>query len=160
MNRYLVFTDCFFSRLSTTKIITHVNISIKNYEVDYDKHSHDEYAYEDGAVQINGHPQSQPQHPTWNQGHHFAQGDYTYTSLGTEKSTETNDFSTDEYESKPYPQGNNNHVEYNRGGGQGDSQTYGDLNTRKPFQVSKLVHHSSFAKVTIESQVCFILHLI
>ncbi|XP_044048971.1 centrosomal protein of 152 kDa isoform X2 [Siniperca chuatsi] len=112
----------------------------QNYEVDYDQRSHDEYAYEDGAVQINGHqryPQSQPLPHTWNQqpqDHHFPQGDYTYTSIGTEKSTETNDFSTDEYESKPYPQGTNNAVVYNGEGERRDNQNSRDHNERNHFQ--------------------------
>ncbi|XP_049929592.1 centrosomal protein of 152 kDa isoform X3 [Epinephelus moara] len=110
----------------------------QNYEDDYDQHADDEYAYEDGAVQINGHhPQSQPLPHTWNQDHQFNQGDYTYTSMGTEKSTETNDFSVDEYESRPYPQGTNNAVVYNGEGGRRDNQNYGDHNNgRNHFQVS------------------------
>uniref|UniRef100_A0A8C3G0G9 Centrosomal protein 152 n=1 Tax=Cyclopterus lumpus TaxID=8103 RepID=A0A8C3G0G9_CYCLU len=59
----------------------------------------EEYAYEDGAVQNNGH---HPLPNTWNQDHQYTQGDYTYTSMGSEKPTETKDCSTDEYESKPY----------------------------------------------------------
>ncbi|XP_037623199.1 centrosomal protein of 152 kDa isoform X1 [Sebastes umbrosus] len=108
----------------------------QNCEVDYDQRSHDEYAFGDGAVQINGHhPQSQPPPRTWNQDHQFTQGDYSYTSVGTEKSTETNDFSTDEYESKPYPQGTNNAVMYNGDGGRRDNQNYGDPNNgRNHFQ--------------------------
>ncbi|XP_042351484.1 centrosomal protein of 152 kDa isoform X2 [Plectropomus leopardus] len=107
----------------------------QNYEVDYDQHPHDEYPYEDGAVQINGHhPQSQPLPHTWNQDHQFNQGDYTYTSTGTEKSTETNDFSTDDYESKPYPQGTNNAVAHNGDRGCRDNQNYGDHDSRNHFQ--------------------------
>ncbi|XP_039988381.1 centrosomal protein of 152 kDa isoform X2 [Xiphias gladius] len=112
----------------------------QNYEADYDQGSRDEYTYKDGAVQINGHqrhPQSQPLPHTWNQqqeDHQFTQGDYTYTTMGTEKSTETNDFSTDEYESKPYPQGTNNHVDYNGEGGYKEKQIHGDHNTRNHFQ--------------------------
>uniref|UniRef100_UPI003AABA4B4 centrosomal protein of 152 kDa n=1 Tax=Centroberyx gerrardi TaxID=166262 RepID=UPI003AABA4B4 len=111
----------------------------ENYEIDYGQGpDHDEYAYEDGAVQINGHashPQNRPLPHTWNQQSQFNQGDYTYTSMGTEKSTEANDFSTDEYESKPYPQGANNPVEYDGEGGRRDKQTYGEQNnTRKHFQ--------------------------
>ncbi|XP_026221350.1 centrosomal protein of 152 kDa isoform X2 [Anabas testudineus] len=90
-----------------------------------------------GAVQVNGHQShshSQPLPHTWNQDHPFTQGDNTYTSMGTDHSTETNDFSTDEYESKPYPQGNNNHMQYNRGGGQGDKQNHGDHNCRNHFE--------------------------
>ncbi|XP_073329008.1 centrosomal protein of 152 kDa isoform X2 [Pagrus major] len=104
----------------------------QNYEVEYDQHSHDEYGYEDGAAQINGHrshPQSQPLPHTWNQqsqDHQFTQGDYTYTSMGTEKSPETSDFSTEEYGAKQYPQGANNGVVYNGEGGRRDNQNYGD----------------------------------
>ncbi|XP_029290600.1 centrosomal protein of 152 kDa isoform X2 [Cottoperca gobio] len=107
----------------------------QNCEVDNDQRSHDEYAYEDEAVQINGHyPQSQPLPHTWNQDHQFTRGDYSYTSIGTEKSTETNDFSTDEQESKPYPQDTNNAVVYNGEGGRRDDQNYGDqINGRKHF---------------------------
>ncbi|XP_045893647.1 centrosomal protein of 152 kDa isoform X2 [Micropterus dolomieu] len=104
----------------------------QNYEVDFDQRSHDEYAYEDGAAPISGHrshPQSQPLPHTWNQqpqDHQFTQGDYTYTSIGTEKSTETNDFSTNEYDSKSYPQGTNNAVVYNGEVGRRDN-----LNSRE-----------------------------
>ncbi|XP_059192058.1 centrosomal protein of 152 kDa [Centropristis striata] len=108
----------------------------QNHDVDYDQRSHDEYAYEDRAVQINGHhPQTQPPPHTWNQDHQFTQGDYTYTSIGTEKSTETNDFSADEYESKPYPPGTNNAVMYNGEGEHRDIQNYGEHNNaRNHFQ--------------------------
>lgn len=115
-----------------------VTIILKSYEVGYDQRPHDEYAHQAGAVQTNGNhrpPQSQPLPHTWSQDHQFTQGDYTYTSIGTDNSTETNNFSTDEYESKPYPQGTNNHVEHNRGHGQGDKQNHGDHNTRNNFQV-------------------------
>ncbi|KAF1386852.1 hypothetical protein PFLUV_G00099160 [Perca fluviatilis] len=95
----------------------------QNCEVDYAQRSHDEYAYEDGAVQINGyHPQSQPLPHTWSQDHPFTQGDYIYTSIGTEKSTETS--LTDEYESKPYPQVTNTAVVYNGEGEHGDNQNH------------------------------------
>ncbi|XP_044212391.1 centrosomal protein of 152 kDa [Thunnus albacares] len=110
----------------------------QNYEVDYDQGSH-EYAYEDGEVQINGHqchPQTQPLPRTWNQqsqDHHFTQ-DYMHTSMGTENSTETNDFSTDEM-SNPYPQTTNNPVEYNGEGGRRDNHIYGEHNNaRNHFQ--------------------------
>ncbi|GAA6221499.1 centrosomal protein of 152 kDa [Lates japonicus] len=112
----------------------------QNYEADYDQGSHDDYAYGDGAAQINGHqrhPQNQPPPRSWNQqsqDHQFTQGDYTYTSMGTEESTETNDFSTDQYESKPYPQGTNNHVEYNGEGGYRDKQSHEGNNIRNHFQ--------------------------
>ncbi|XP_026167848.1 centrosomal protein of 152 kDa [Mastacembelus armatus] len=109
----------------------------QNYEVDYDQGSRDESAYEDGAVQISGHqrhPPNQPVPHTWNQDHQFTQGDFTYTSMGTEKSTETNDVSADEYEAKPYPQSTKHLVEYNGRGGQRDKQTYGDHNNRNHFQ--------------------------
>lgn len=57
--------------------------------------------------------------------------------MGTEKSTETNDFSTDEYDSKPYTQGTNNAVVYNGGGKYKENQSYGDHNNaRNHFQVS------------------------
>ncbi|XP_071352332.1 centrosomal protein of 152 kDa isoform X2 [Trachinotus anak] len=100
----------------------------QNYEADYDQGP--QYTYEDGAVQINGHqrnPQNQPLPHTWNQqsdNHQFSQGDYTYTSMGADKSAENNDFSTDEYESKPCPQGTNNHVEYNGEEGYMDQQSH------------------------------------
>ncbi|TMS05893.1 Centrosomal protein of 152 kDa [Larimichthys crocea] len=70
---------------------------------------------------------------TWNQQpqDQFAQGDYTYTSMGTEQSTETNDFSTDEYEPKPYPQSTKNAVVYNGEGGRRDNQNYGDHNNAR-----------------------------
>ena len=81
-------------------------------------------------------PQNQPLPHTWNQNHQFTQGDYTYTSIGTEKSTETNDFSA-EYEPEPYIQGTNNAVVYNGEGGRKDNQNYGDPgNGRNHFQVS------------------------
>lgn len=101
----------------------------QNYEAG--QRSHGDYAYGDGAGQINGHH-------TWNQqpqDHQFTQGDYTYTSMGSEKSTDANDFSTDEYESKPYPQGSNNAGVYNEEGGQRDNQNYGNHNNvRNHFQ--------------------------
>uniref|UniRef100_A0A8D3AHA6 Centrosomal protein 152 n=1 Tax=Scophthalmus maximus TaxID=52904 RepID=A0A8D3AHA6_SCOMX len=112
----------------------------QNYEADYDRGGHDEYTYEDGADQINGqqrHAQSQPLPHTWNQpseDHQFTQGDYTYTSMGTEKSTETNEFST-EYEAKPYSQGTDNHLEYNGEGGYRVALSHGDHTTRNHFQV-------------------------
>uniref|UniRef100_A0A667WQ85 Centrosomal protein 152 n=1 Tax=Myripristis murdjan TaxID=586833 RepID=A0A667WQ85_9TELE len=70
-----------------------------------------EYAYGNGA----GHPQSQPLPHTWNQQSEacqFNQGDYKYSSMGTEKSTEVSDFITDKYPSKSYPQGAWNIVQY------------------------------------------------
>ncbi|XP_040893864.1 centrosomal protein of 152 kDa [Toxotes jaculatrix] len=112
----------------------------QNYEADYDQGSHDEYAYEDGALQVNGLrrlPQSQPLPHTWNhqsEDHQFTQGDYTYTNMGTEKCMETNDFSTDDYESKPYPQGTNNHVAYNGEAGYRDKRSHEDHNIRNQFQ--------------------------
>ncbi|XP_068459350.1 centrosomal protein of 152 kDa isoform X2 [Clinocottus analis] len=105
----------------------------QNREVD------EEYAYEDGALQNNGdHPQSQPLPNTWNQEHQYTQGDYTYTSIGSEKSTETNNFSTDEYETKRYPQGTNKAVVYNGEGGCTDIQNYGDHSGRNQFQSAVL----------------------
>lgn len=131
---------CFASKEKISLLVysTNVNVSLKGYEVDYN-HCFNDYAYQVGAVQVNGHQShshSQPLPHTWNQDHPFTQGDNTYTSMGTDHSTETNDFSTDEYESKPYPQGNNNHMQYNRGGGQGDKQNHGDHNCRNHFEVS------------------------
>lgn len=59
--------------------------------------------------------------------------------MGTEQSTETNDFSTDEYEPKPYPQSTKNAVVYNGEGGRRDNQNYGDHNNaRNHFHVSFL----------------------
>ncbi|XP_012779154.3 centrosomal protein of 152 kDa isoform X1 [Maylandia zebra] len=92
----------------------------------YDEGLNNEYAYKDGAARINGHrspPQSQPLPHTWNQDHQFTQADYTCTSMGTDKMTETSDFST-EFESKPYPQGASNHVEYNGERGYIDKQNH------------------------------------
>ncbi|KAK2842417.1 hypothetical protein Q5P01_012617 [Channa striata] len=138
----------------------------QNYEVDYNQHLHEEYNYNDGAVQNNGHPQSQPLPHAWNKDHQFTQGDYTYSSIGTEKS-ETNDLSTEEYESKAYPQGINNHVQYNGGGGQGNKKSYGDHTARNHFQnlnpgagdggvngfkVSFNPHHPAYQPKTINTQ--------
>ncbi|XP_032378967.1 centrosomal protein of 152 kDa isoform X2 [Etheostoma spectabile] len=110
----------------------------QNCEVSYDQRSHDEYAYADGAVQINGyHPQSQPLPHTWSQDDPFTQGDYVYTSIGAEKSTETS--LTDEYESKPYPQVTNTAVVYNGEGEHVDIQNHGDHNKgRNNFQSGAL----------------------
>uniref|UniRef100_UPI0037E7B76E centrosomal protein of 152 kDa n=1 Tax=Semicossyphus pulcher TaxID=241346 RepID=UPI0037E7B76E len=108
----------------------------QNYEVDYDQRSQDQYAYENGAVQ-NNRDQGPPLPHTWNQqsqDHQFSQGDYTYTSVGTEQSTETQDFSTDEYGSKPYPQGTLNGVVFNGEGGHRGIQNYGDQSARNHFQ--------------------------
>uniref|UniRef100_A0A673ADB8 Centrosomal protein 152 n=1 Tax=Sphaeramia orbicularis TaxID=375764 RepID=A0A673ADB8_9TELE len=111
-----------------------------NYEAEYNQHSYKQYVYGDGTAQINGHqiiPQTQPFPHTWNQqseDHQFTQGDYTYTSMGTEKSAESNDFSADDYESKPYPQAANNPVEYNGEGGYRDKQTHEDHKPRNHFQ--------------------------
>nr|XP_019934625.1 PREDICTED: centrosomal protein of 152 kDa [Paralichthys olivaceus] len=105
----------------------------QSYGGDYDQGSHDEYTYEDGADQINGQ-RRQPLPHTWNQqsgDHQFTQGDYTYTSMGTEKSIETNGFST---ESKPYSQESDNHMECNGDGGYRDVQNHGDHNIRNQFQ--------------------------
>nr|XP_046249227.1 centrosomal protein of 152 kDa isoform X2 [Scatophagus argus] len=107
----------------------------QNYEVDYDQGSHDEYSYDDGGAQNNGHrghPQSQPLPHIWNQqDHQFTQGDYSYTSVDTEKST------NEEYESKAYHQGTNNAAVYNGEGGRRDNQNYGDNNNaRNCFQDS------------------------
>ncbi|XP_054865355.1 centrosomal protein of 152 kDa isoform X2 [Amphiprion ocellaris] len=92
----------------------------------FDQGSHNEYAYEDGAVHMNGHQIQPPREHLphiWNQDHQFTQEDYTCTSMGTEKSTETCDFSA-EFESKSYPQNTNNHVEYNGEGGYMDQQSH------------------------------------
>ncbi|KAM3608683.1 uncharacterized protein V6R79_003056 [Siganus canaliculatus] len=76
----------------------------------HEQNCHDEYAYEDGDARMNGrqtHPHNQPLPQTWSQqpqDHQFNQGDYSYTSIGTERSTETNDFPSEEYESRPYSQ--------------------------------------------------------
>ncbi|KAL3061358.1 hypothetical protein OYC64_009524 [Pagothenia borchgrevinki] len=117
----------------------------QNCEPDYDQRSQDEYNYQDGAVQINGHhPQTQPQPQTWNQDHQFTQGDYTYTSIGTEKST--NDFSADEYESKPYPPGTNNPVVFNGEAGRRDDQHYGVHNGINHFPsgaLDRVDHHTA-----------------
>uniref|UniRef100_A0A3Q4BDL0 Uncharacterized protein n=1 Tax=Mola mola TaxID=94237 RepID=A0A3Q4BDL0_MOLML len=94
--------------------------------------SQENYTYDDGGAQTDGlrsHPQSQ----TWSQqsqDHHFTQGDYTYCSVGTEKSTEASDFCADEYESKSYPQGTNKAVMFN-GTGHGDDQNYRNHNDPK-----------------------------
>ncbi|KAM9376046.1 centrosomal protein of 152 kDa [Pholidichthys leucotaenia] len=82
---------------------------VQNFEAEYDQGSHDEYAYEDGVVHINGH-HNYPQSDSWNQNQQYAQGDYSCTSMGTDKVTEASDFSS-EFDSKLYPRGNNNHVE-------------------------------------------------
>lgn len=108
-----------------------MNVSLKDCEVDK------EYAYDDGAVQNNGHhPQIRPLPNTWNQDHQYTQGDYTFTSMGSEKSPETKDFSTDEYESKACAQGSNDAVLYDGEGGRRDIPNYGDHNNgRNKFQV-------------------------
>lgn len=57
--------------------------------------------------------------------------------MGTEKSAETSDFSTDEYETKQYPQDANNGVVYNGEGGRRNNPNYGDQNgASNHFQVS------------------------
>lgn len=122
--------------------------NLKDYEVDYDQGSH-EYAYENGEVQINGHQchlQTQPLPHTWNQQDHQFTQDYAHTSMGTENSTETNNFPTDEmYESKPYPRGANNPVEYNSEGGHRDNHIYGEHNNaRNHFQVSGIFYLTCF----------------
>ncbi|KAM9854796.1 centrosomal protein of 152 kDa [Aulostomus maculatus] len=102
----------------------------QNYEVDYNQGFGGEYPYEDGAVQTNGRcsrPQTHPLPQAWkqqSQEHPFTQ-DYPHGSLGTEQSTETNNFSTDEtYESKHYLRGPSNLVNYN---GEGGSNDYNSL---------------------------------
>ncbi|XP_056273279.1 centrosomal protein of 152 kDa isoform X3 [Pseudoliparis swirei] len=109
-----------------------------------------EYAYDDGAVQNNGHhPQIRPLPNTWSQDHQYTQGDYTFTSMGSEKSPETKDFSTDEYESKAYAQGSNDAVLYDGEGGRRDIPNYGDHNNgRNKFQPVVLdrvdQHHATY----------------
>ncbi|XP_041853024.1 centrosomal protein of 152 kDa isoform X2 [Melanotaenia boesemani] len=108
----------------------------QNYEGEYAEGSHDEYVYESEAAHFNGHrshPQSQPLPHTWHQDHQFVPGDYTCTSMGTEKSTEASDFSN-EFESKPYPEHTENPVEYNSDGRVRDEQCHGEHNTRNHFQ--------------------------
>ncbi|KAK1887325.1 Centrosomal protein of 152 kDa [Dissostichus eleginoides] len=92
----------------------------QNCEPDYDQRSQDEYTYQDGA------------------------GDYTYTSIGTEKST--NDFSADEYESKPYPPSTNNPVVFNGEAGRRDDQHYGVHNGINHFPsgaLDRVDHHTA-----------------
>uniref|UniRef100_A0A3P8U9J8 Centrosomal protein 152 n=1 Tax=Amphiprion percula TaxID=161767 RepID=A0A3P8U9J8_AMPPE len=107
--------------------------------------SHNEYAYEDGAVHMNGHQIQPPREHLphiWNQDHQFTQEDYTCTSMGTEESTETCDFSA-EFESKSYPQNTNNHVEYNGEGGYMDQQSHFQVNDRavNQYKASYNPHH-------------------
>lgn len=100
------------------------------------------YPYETLGVQLNGH-QAQPLPQTWNQkpqDHQFSQGEYSYTSVGAE----TNDFSTDEYETQTFPQGHNNAVMYTREGG-GDNQNYTN-SPRNPFQVSETVCKHNYCR--------------
>lgn len=90
------------------------------------------------GVQLNGH-QGQPLPQTWNQKsqeHQFNQEEYSYTSVGPE----TNDFSTDEYDTQAFPQGRNNAVMYSGEGG-GDNPNCGN-SPRNPFQVSETVQHT------------------
>ncbi|XP_037110527.1 centrosomal protein of 152 kDa isoform X7 [Syngnathus acus] len=65
----------------------------QSYEEDYDHH---DFTYEDGGVQSNGH--SQPSAHIWNQhsDSQFTQEDCTQNSMGTERSSEANGFSTDD----------------------------------------------------------------
>uniref|UniRef100_A0A3B4GYR0 Centrosomal protein 152 n=1 Tax=Pundamilia nyererei TaxID=303518 RepID=A0A3B4GYR0_9CICH len=144
----LDYTAC--SNKNTGKESLSVIVSLKNYEDHYDEGLNNEYAYKDGAARINGHrspPQSQPLPHTWNQDHQFTQADYTCTSMGTDKMTETSDFST-EFESKPYPQGASNHVEYNGERGCIDKQNHqfqvsGPFNFKSAnqYKVSYNPHH-------------------
>lgn len=127
-----------YKKSSKGKESLSVIVSLKN----YDEGLNNEYAYKDGAARINEHrspPQSQPLPHTWNQDHQFTQADYTCTSMGTDKMTETSDFST-EFESKPYPQGASNHVEYNGERGYIDKQNH-------QFQVSGPFNFKSVQKV-------------
>lgn len=94
----------------------------------YNQPPYEEYTYGDRAMNGHrGHNQTQPH--IWNQqpeGHQFDQGDYTYSSIGTAKSTESNEFSTDDYGLNTYPQGSKIPVEYNRDGGYRDRQVNGN----------------------------------
>ncbi|XP_049578853.1 centrosomal protein of 152 kDa isoform X8 [Syngnathus scovelli] len=75
----------------------------QSYEEDY---GHHDFTYEDGGVQSNGH--SQPLAHIWNQhsDSQFTQEDCTQNSMGTERSSEANGFSTDDpYE--PHLRANN-----------------------------------------------------
>ncbi|XP_077372294.1 centrosomal protein of 152 kDa isoform X2 [Festucalex cinctus] len=109
----------------------------QSYEEDFDQQPHG-FTYEDGGVPINGHQhhiQTQPLAHMWNQNSHdleLSQEDYTHNSLGTEKSTNANDFSTDDpYE--PHPRAPNI-VNYN-GEGASDKCDYSDRNNpRAHFQ--------------------------
>lgn len=66
--------------------------------------------------------------------------------MGTEKSTETCDFSTDEYETKQCLQDANNGVVYNGDRGRRDNQNYGDHNSASNhFQVSGVLFWSILA---------------
>ncbi|KAM4618221.1 centrosomal protein of 152 kDa [Polymixia lowei] len=136
-----------YSACSNRNTVNGPTSNEENYEDDYNRGSdHDEYVYEDGAVHINGHsshPQRQPLPQTWSQQSQscqFNQGGYTHTNTGTEQSTETNDFSindfsTEGYEPEPYPHVTNNPVEYDGEGGRRDKPTNGDQNnTKKHFQ--------------------------
>uniref|UniRef100_A0A8C5ETK6 Centrosomal protein 152 n=1 Tax=Gouania willdenowi TaxID=441366 RepID=A0A8C5ETK6_GOUWI len=67
------------------------------------------YVYEDGDG-----PLSQTQLHSWTDNHHFTHGDYTNTSLGSEKSSETVDFSN-KFDFKSSHPSSNTHMEYNRG---------------------------------------------
>ncbi|XP_040018099.2 centrosomal protein of 152 kDa isoform X4 [Gasterosteus aculeatus] len=108
-------------------------------EVGHDQRSHDEYAYEDEAGQNDGHhPQSGPLPNAWNLDHQFSHADYTYTSIGSEKCTDTNDFSTDENKCKPYPHGTNNAAPFDGQEGRRDIPNYGHHNNgRDQFQILK-----------------------
>uniref|UniRef100_A0A3B4Z0V9 Centrosomal protein 152 n=1 Tax=Stegastes partitus TaxID=144197 RepID=A0A3B4Z0V9_9TELE len=144
------------SNKNTEKQSVIFNVSLKNYEVDYDQGSHDEYAYGDGGVHMNGHqshPPSEPLPHTWNQDHQFIQGDYTCTSMGTEKSTETCDFST-EFESNSYSQSKPNHVEYNGEGGYRDKQSHFQVNDRviNQYKTSYNPHHPAHQPQMFNSQ--------
>ncbi|XP_028304471.1 centrosomal protein of 152 kDa isoform X3 [Gouania willdenowi] len=81
----------------------------QNYKDDFDPGCQNVYVYEDGDG-----PLSQTQLHSWTDNHHFTHGDYTNTSLGSEKSSETVDFSN-KFDFKSSHPSSNTHMEYNRG---------------------------------------------
>ncbi|XP_034032122.1 centrosomal protein of 152 kDa isoform X2 [Thalassophryne amazonica] len=98
----------------------------ENYNADYGTH-------EDQAVQVSGHGGHTRSHPlphTWSQ---QAQGHQFNQYIGTERSAETSDFSTHDYESQQYPQSASNPEEYNGEVGRRDNQSCGDHDTRNHF---------------------------
>ncbi|KAK7891037.1 hypothetical protein WMY93_023000 [Mugilogobius chulae] len=105
----------------------------QNYEANYNQ-----FPFGERAVNghLNGH-QGQTQPHVWHQaqGPQFTQGDYSYNSIGTDN----NDFSTDDYGAKAYPEGSKIPVEYNGNGGFGDRQVHGE--TGNHFQVFNSKSH-------------------